>query len=484
MPYRNGVACYGAYGGGDNTASQARNPTTSRQLSESTKQLFKAIDDGNLEDFKEALAEGADVNAFDKEGMTPLMSIVTNLSAGSETEKEYQNMIRLLLLHRSIDVNISEQNNNNTVLHLAMCFQQKKTLQLLLSHPNINTYLTNKNHQNPEECARQNRAGHLIIEIQKAQKGKELLAALSSGNICQAKRLLNQELHPNCWRRTQDGRIKTPLSLIIRLCLRTITEDEKEVLTKLLKHKDLDFSYEQYAQLKQTIEQAIQSRLTDTINRKDLDDVKKLVEDNCFINRAVVTAALGGVDNPVNSIKDYLNEKFPANTNNIPEDFEKFLQGLERTKAQLVEKEQELTNKTSKISLLERDLGQVRQEKSAQKTKISDLNSEVTRLNRIVYGRASDTVEILQLKRDLKQVREERDRLSSENRLLRSNKNEKSSQAISSGRKLSNYASACFILLGVYTVVACLVIEDYPGIISAFFTAVALAFFCIRSEVW
>ncbi|BET28359.1 hypothetical protein wCauATS_05610 [Wolbachia pipientis] len=290
---------------------------------------------------------------------------------------------------------------------------------------------------------------------------------------------MNQELHPNCWRRTQDGRIKTPLSLIIRLCLRTITEDEKEVLTKLLKHKDLDFSYEQYAQLKQTIEQAIQSRLTDTINRKDLDDVKKLVEDNCFINRAVVTAALGGVDNPVNSIKDYLNEKFPANTNNIPEDFEKFLQGLERTKAQLVEKEQELTNKTSKISLLERDLGQVRQEKSAQKTKINDLNSEVTRLNRIVYGRASDTVEILQLKRDLKQVREERDRLSSENRLLRSNKNEKSSQAISSGRKLSNYASACFILLGVYTVVACLVIEDYPGIISAFFTAVALAFFLL-----
>ncbi|MDE5056758.1 hypothetical protein OZD68_04110 [Wolbachia endosymbiont of Drosophila bicornuta] len=170
---------------------------------------------------------------------------------------------------------------------------------------------------------------------------------------------------------------KNTLSLIIRLCLRTITADEKEVLTKLLKHKDLDFSYEQYAQLKQTIEQAIQSRLTDTINRKDLDDVKKLVEDNCFINRAVVTAALWGVDNPVNSIKDYLNEKFPANTNNIPEDFEKFLQGLERTKAQLVEKEQELTNKTSKISLLERDLGQVRQKKSAQKTKINDLNSEV-----------------------------------------------------------------------------------------------------------
>ncbi|WP_341818206.1 hypothetical protein [Wolbachia endosymbiont (group B) of Ennomos erosarius] len=106
----------------------------------------------------------------------------------------------------------------------------------------------------------------MVIEIQKARKGKELLAALSSGNIYQAKTLLNQELNPNCWRRTQDGRIKTPLSLIIRLCLRAITEDEKEVLTKLLKHKDLDFSYEQYAQLKQTIEQAITERLTDTMN--------------------------------------------------------------------------------------------------------------------------------------------------------------------------------------------------------------------------
>ncbi|MDE5064583.1 hypothetical protein [Wolbachia endosymbiont of Drosophila tristis] len=244
--------------------------------------------------------------------------------------------------------------------------------------------------------------------------------------------------------------------------------------------------------MKQIIEQAITERLTATINKKDLDDVKKLVEDNCFMSHAIVTAALRGVNNPIESITNYLNEKFPANTlqplastNDIPVGSEQVIQELkgelERTKAQLIEKERELdrvvrerTRGINKISQLEEDL---RQEKSAQKTKINDLNSEVTRLNRIVYGRASDTVEISRLKRDLKQVREERDRLSSENRLLRSNKNEKSSQAISSGRKLSNYASACFILLGVYTVVACLVIEDYPGIISAFFTAVALAFF-------
>ena len=43
---------------------------------EPTKKLFKAIDDENLEAFKQAIAEGADVNAFDEEGMTPLISIV------------------------------------------------------------------------------------------------------------------------------------------------------------------------------------------------------------------------------------------------------------------------------------------------------------------------------------------------------------------------------------------------------------------------
>ncbi len=39
MPYRNGVTYYGAYGAGDNTASQPQNSTTSRQLSESTQEL-------------------------------------------------------------------------------------------------------------------------------------------------------------------------------------------------------------------------------------------------------------------------------------------------------------------------------------------------------------------------------------------------------------------------------------------------------------
>ncbi|WP_264704902.1 TomO hydrophobic C-terminal domain-containing protein [Wolbachia endosymbiont (group A) of Gymnosoma rotundatum] len=178
-----------------------------------------------------------------------------------------------------------------------------------------------------------------------------------------------------------------------------------------------------------------------------------------------------------------------ASTNDIPVGSEQVIQELkgelERTKAQLIEKERELdrvvrerTRGINKISQLERDLKQAEQGKLNQQTKIDDLNSEVIQLKRIVCGRASDTVEISQLKRDLKQVREERDKLSSENRLLRtrslSNKNEKPSRAISPGKKQSNYASASFVLSGAFAVGACLaVLYGYP-VIGACLAAVAL----------
>lgn len=442
---------------------RAQNQTTSGQ---STTKLFKAIDDENLRDFERALAEGANVNTFNEEGMTPLISIINNLSSGSGAEKEYQSMIRLLLFHRSIDVNIHEKRNGNTALHLAMCFQQKKVLQLLLSHPRISTYLQNKSFQNPEQCARRNRAEHLIIEIQKAQTGKELLNALSDRNIDRAKRILNQELNPNCWKRNSNGEIETPLSLIIKSCLQGITEEnKKEVLTKFLKHKDLDFSQtkpipaiEKNSRLKQVIEQAMKERLTDAINRKDLDDVKKLVGDNCFINHAIVTAALRYVNNPIESIKNYLNEEFPAsveqpsaNGHNVdPEINDEFiaqelqrlenLEGeFERTKARLTEKEQEL--------------------------------------NKVVSERTRGTSKISQLERDLRQERLE---LQAQNQDLK-NKNRKLSEASIYNRRQSNYASASFVLSGAFAIGACLTISNLEICISlavAAFVFIAIGCYC------
>ncbi len=248
-------------------------------------------------------------------------------------------------------------------------------------------------------------------------------------------------------------------------------------MTKILKHKELDFSQtkpipaiEQNSRLKQIIERAMKERLTDVINRKDLDDVKELVEDNCFINRAIVTAALRNVNNPIESIKNYLNEKFPAtveqlsaNAHNVaPEINDEFiaqelqrlenLEGeLERTKAQLAEKEKELnrtvderTRDTDKISQLERELRQVRQGNqerihtltdqgvrlTREKSQLENLRDELKKtktqlrkkeqeLNKAVSER--DTNKISQLERDFRQERSE---LQDQNQDLK-NKNRK-----------------------------------------------------------
>ncbi|WP_425384422.1 TomO hydrophobic C-terminal domain-containing protein [Wolbachia endosymbiont (group B) of Eupithecia inturbata] len=440
----------------DDTGLRAQNQTTSGQ---STTKLFEAIDEKKLGDFERALEEGADVNAFNEEGMTPLISIIGDLSAGSETEeeKEYQSMIRLLLLHRSIDVNIQKKGDGNTALHLAMSFQQRKVLQLLLSHPRISMYLQNKRFQNPGEFAKKHRAEHLIIEIQKAQTGKQLLNALSHGNFHEAKRLLNEEFNPNCWKRNFNGEIETLLSLIIKSCLQGITQDNEEVLTKLLEHKDLDFNQikpipaiEQNPWVKQIIEQAMKERLTDAINRKDLGDVKKLVEDNCFMNDQIVIELLKSF----NPVREYLNGKFPAtveqssaNVHNVaPEinddliaqelqQLENLRNELERTKAQLTEKEQEL--------------------------------------NRAVSERTRDTNKILKLERNLGQGRLE---LQTQNQDSK-NKNRKLSEASIYNRRQSNYASASFVLSGAFAIGACLTISNLEICISL--AVAALVFIAI-----
>lgn len=508
----------------NDTGLRAQNQTTSGQ---STKKLFKAIDDENLGDFERALAEGANVNAFDK-GYTPLMTIIMN----GDDSPTHLKMMTLLLQHQSLKINAQETKENNTALHLALRMENRNFVQILLRDTGLNVNIKNIHRidfqgnfsHTPEEYIRKigqvqdKNFSHLTIEIQKAQTGKELLDVLSNRNIDRAKRLLNQELNPNCWKRNSNEEIETPLSLIIKSCLQGITEDNEEVLTKLLKHKELDFSQmkpipaiEQNSRLKQIIEQAMKERLTDAINRKDLGDVKELVEDHCFINRAIVNAVLGNVNNPSESIKNYLNEKFPAsaeqpvaNTHNVQSEInDEFiaqelqrlenLEGeLERTKAQLAEKEQELnrtvderTRDTDKISQLEKELRQVRQGNqerihtltdqvarlTREKSQLKNLRDELERtktqlrkkeqeLDRVVSER--DTNKISQLKRDFSQQRSE---LQTQNQDL-NNKNRKLSEASIYNRRQSNYASASFVLSGAFAIGACLTISNLEICIS------------------
>ncbi|WP_264730670.1 ankyrin repeat domain-containing protein [Wolbachia endosymbiont (group B) of Episyrphus balteatus] len=449
----------------NDTGLRAQNQTTSGQ---STKKLFKAIQFQGTDDervtpeealnhFQQALQEGADVNAFNEEGMTPLISIIYDLSAGSETEeeKEYQSMIRLLLLHRSIDVNIQKKGDGNTALHLAMSFQQRKVLQLLLSHPRIMMYLLNKRLQDPEKCAKKNRAEHLIIEIQKAETGKQLLNALSNRNIDRAKELLNQELNPNCWKRNSNGEIETPLSLIIKSCLQGITESNKEVLRKLLKHKELDFSQikpisaiEQNPWVKQIIEQVMKERLTDAINRKDLDDIKKLVEDNCFMNDQIVIELLKSF----NPVREYLNGKFPAT--------------VEQSSANVHNVAPEINDDLIAQEL--QQLENLRNELERTKIRLTEKEKE---LNRVVSER--DTNKISQLERNFRQERSE---LQAQNQDLK-NKNRKLSEANIYNRRQSNYAYASFVLSGAFAVGACLTISNLEICISL--AVAALVFIAI-----
>ncbi len=247
-------------------------------------------------------------------------------------------MMMLLLQHQNLNINAQETKERNTALHLAFRMGNRNFVQMLLRHPKLdidvkNSYLVIKpeyqqlpeehlhdSHKErffhtPEEYIRKigeaqdKDFSHLTVEIQKAQRGEQLLNALSDGNINQAKALLEkkftrqdlihmgisrefvkqmfekqefveQMLNPNI----QSEEIETPLSLIIKSCLQGITQDNEEVLIKLLKHKDLDFSQikpiqaiEQNRWVKQMIKQAITERLADAINRKDLEDVKELL---------------------------------------------------------------------------------------------------------------------------------------------------------------------------------------------------------------
>ncbi|MDG7052432.1 MAG: hypothetical protein LKM45_00905 [Wolbachia endosymbiont of Alcedoecus sp.] len=389
------------------------NQRTSEPLSASTKKLFDAIYDENLEAFKQALADGADVNAFDEEGMTPLMSIA-NTYITSNDQPTLEKVAKLLIQNRSININaqskqsvsttrsrydlniqdeiseliVTPNKRRDTILHIACLVGAKDIVKMLLTHPNVETDVRNCEYKSPVNCIARGSEGTIKLEFEKAQKGKQLLNALAGKSIYQAKTLLNQELNPNCWSRNQNGEIETPLSLIIKSCLQTITRDKEEVLTKLLKHKELDFSQakpipaiEQSIQLKRIIEQAIKGRLIDTINKKDLDDVKKLVEDNCFMSYAIIAAALRDVGNPIESIANYLNEKFPASVkrplagmSDIPVGFEEFVQelvnGLEEVKVQLAEKEKELNGARQELNKRNDEIGK-------QQNRILELEREL-----------------------------------------------------------------------------------------------------------
>ncbi|MGL9762690.1 MAG: hypothetical protein ACR5LB_11355 [Wolbachia sp.] len=129
----------------------------------------------------------------------------------------------------------------DTALHIACQVVAKNMVKMLLTHLDVETDVRNCEYKSPANCIARGSEDIIKLEFEKAQKGKELLTVLPE-DIGSAQTLLNQDFNPNCWKENQSGEIETPLSLIIKSCLEGITEDKKEVLVKLLKHKELDFS--------------------------------------------------------------------------------------------------------------------------------------------------------------------------------------------------------------------------------------------------
>lgn len=87
-------------------------------LTQQTKQLFDATTNFDLEKFQQALSDGADVNAFNDQGYTPLMHVVNTaeLAVRSDDEMVHEylygskgviirKMAKLLVWHKDIDIN-------------------------------------------------------------------------------------------------------------------------------------------------------------------------------------------------------------------------------------------------------------------------------------------------------------------------------------------------------------------------------------------
>ena len=82
--------------------------------------LHQAVIDGNIEAVKQHIAAGADVNAKDENGVTPLH--------WTETEE-----IAELLIAKGADVNAKDDWSGSTPLHRAATFGYKEIAELLIA---------------------------------------------------------------------------------------------------------------------------------------------------------------------------------------------------------------------------------------------------------------------------------------------------------------------------------------------------------------
>lgn len=98
------------------------------------KKLLKAALHGNLDEVKEALQNGANVNATDEKAhATPLIQVVYAVMGNHTTyNNTYLPILRYLLAQPKIDVNMQTKTTKNSALLLAVHFDNLEMVQALL----------------------------------------------------------------------------------------------------------------------------------------------------------------------------------------------------------------------------------------------------------------------------------------------------------------------------------------------------------------
>jgi hypothetical protein len=156
--------------------------------------LITAVDEGNLEDMEKALENGADVNATNNYGNTPLNIAVINghtkimnklLDHSEINISFYKGLLstaiifdhpgtaRSLLNRQEIDPNIKD-NDGNTPLHIAAINGHLKVVKELLKYPKINANAMNNDEETPYDVATYTIKGLLLLH--KAKQHPKLIA--------------------------------------------------------------------------------------------------------------------------------------------------------------------------------------------------------------------------------------------------------------------------------------------------------------------
>ncbi|WP_339047765.1 ankyrin repeat domain-containing protein [Candidatus Mesenet endosymbiont of Phosphuga atrata] len=139
--------------------------------------------------FKEALAEGADVNAKNDYGNTPLTNIINLLPIAGNSDEIYYKMIDLLLGDERLDPNI-RNNDEKSALDLAAIRFLDKAVKKLLDCERISVCTKDRAVQEIEKMQHE-QASAIKEQITESIDKNPLISAIKSGYLQKVKELLN-----------------------------------------------------------------------------------------------------------------------------------------------------------------------------------------------------------------------------------------------------------------------------------------------------